>query len=523
MALPATILWEVRSTATASNANGGGFASDGTGTDYSQQDAAQYGGTDLASSNGTDAAPQITSATHNFVAADVGNLIYISAGTNWTAGRYYIVSCAGNAATLDRACGSAASLSSGTYAVGGALSLGSSDDAIFEAAEAGHKFWVKSGTYTLGGTVTIAKAGGSQKPIVVEGYASTRGDKPTGSTRPQFDCGAAVFTGGANWDWYNLRFTGSAAGTLTPGASNKVVYCQIINTSTTANRTALTSGANTLAFGCEIVSYRGIGVVTGSSINVIGCYIHDCNVGVQHNSTSAVLVLMDNLIVSNVTSAVHVTVANTARSFIRNNTFYGSEDKLGVGVELVTGVTNMQIMNNIFYGFTTAVNHADVQTVGFDDSNNYYNNTADVANWVKGSTSVALNPGFLKVAQVTGTEATTGASGVLTDAAADFSGVTDNVDYIYIVSGTGVTAGKYLITAHTATTVTTSPNVAADATADKVYKVLTGRNFGAGQSMKAKGFPGTFPGGLTISYTDVGGVQAKIPMRPRAGVSKFGS
>ncbi len=41
MALPATTVWEVRSSATASNVNGGAFDSAGTGTDYSQQDAAQ--------------------------------------------------------------------------------------------------------------------------------------------------------------------------------------------------------------------------------------------------------------------------------------------------------------------------------------------------------------------------------------------------------------------------------------------------------------------------------------------------
>jgi hypothetical protein len=63
----------------------------------------------------------ITSATHNFVAADVGNLIQITAGTNWTTGFYQIVSVAANAATLDRAVGTAVSLTNGTFAVGGAL------------------------------------------------------------------------------------------------------------------------------------------------------------------------------------------------------------------------------------------------------------------------------------------------------------------------------------------------------------------------------------------------------------------
>lgn len=79
--------------------------------------SSEFSGTNLATSNGNAAAPVVTSATHNFTTDEVNNLINVTAGTNWTAGLYKIVSVSANAATLDRACGTAASLTSGTWAV----------------------------------------------------------------------------------------------------------------------------------------------------------------------------------------------------------------------------------------------------------------------------------------------------------------------------------------------------------------------------------------------------------------------
>src|SRR4051812_13205674 len=89
-ALPSTTVWEVRSTATAANVNGGGFNPSvaSPGTDYSQQDASQFSGSDLASTVGTTNPCVVTSASHNFVSSDNGILIHINSGTNWTAGWY---------------------------------------------------------------------------------------------------------------------------------------------------------------------------------------------------------------------------------------------------------------------------------------------------------------------------------------------------------------------------------------------------------------------------------------------------
>ncbi len=85
---PLTV-WEVRQ-ATGNDNWGGGYAPLTVST---------FSGTDLvvdASLN-----TKVTSASHNFVAADVGGRIYITAGTNWTPGFYSINSVAANAATLN--------------------------------------------------------------------------------------------------------------------------------------------------------------------------------------------------------------------------------------------------------------------------------------------------------------------------------------------------------------------------------------------------------------------------------------
>lgn len=114
------------------------------------------------------------------------------------------------------------------------------------------------------------------------------------------------------------------------------------------------------------------------------------------------------------------------------------------------------------------------------------------------------------MAQITGSTATTSGN-VLTQAGGDFSSVVDGRDYLYLVSGTGVTTGIYGITAHTTTTVTLDLAPGTDATADKVWQITTGRNFAVGPNLKATGYPGVFAGGLTTGAIDVGGVQRQEP------------
>ena len=85
MAIGAACVWEVRTTG--NDTNGGGYA--GGGTDWSQQDSAQYSVTDGVTAGTT----TITSATANFGTDVVGNVMYVQGGTgSVTAGWYQIIS-----------------------------------------------------------------------------------------------------------------------------------------------------------------------------------------------------------------------------------------------------------------------------------------------------------------------------------------------------------------------------------------------------------------------------------------------
>jgi hypothetical protein len=192
MALSAATVWEVRPAGSgASDNNGGGFVTGATGTDYSQQDAAAYSGTNLAIDATTNT--KVTSATHNFGAADVGNLLQITAGSGFTAGFYQIVSVAGNAATLDRSAGTLGS-TGGTFAVGGALA---SPGKAAGAKVAGNNVWIKAGTYSITSASTnvaggcVSDSGGSGVTAVSrwEGYQTTRGDK---GTKPLLQAAGAI-------------------------------------------------------------------------------------------------------------------------------------------------------------------------------------------------------------------------------------------------------------------------------------------------------------------------------------------
>lgn len=481
MALPATGIIEIRSTATANNVNGGGFNSARGGTDYTLQNAAQLNPTDLTS---VLASTTITSAIGGFTSVMVGNYIHITAGTNFVAGWYEIVTFTdANNVVVDRACTVTAAGSAGVGYVGGAMSLGSTlDDDLFEIAVAGNLFYVKGGagpiTYTLGEGVSITAAGGASNPIKIIGYATTRGDAPTGVTRPIIAMGANGFSLGANWEASNLIVIGTAAQLFSLGAGGKTINCKVYNSSSVANRTAIyATNSDPFLYRTEGISLRGYGLYDYGICWVDSCYFHDSNIGrILGNNSSVPTFAINTIFADNVTTAIDNLGLRLSNVVLAHCTLYGAENKLGTGVNLLTGTTDFKILNTIIYGFVTGVTHADVQSVGFDDYNDYFNNTTDVTNWTKGANSIAVNPAFTSVAQLTGSTATTSGS-VLTQSGGDFSTVTDNVDFVYIKSGTGVTVGKYMITSHTATTITLDIAPGTNATADKVWQITTGHNF----------------------------------------------
>lgn len=185
---------------------------------------------------------------------------------------------------------------------------------------------------------------------------------------------------------------------------------------------------------------------------------------------------------------------------------------MGTGILFQQGnASGSTASNNILYGLTTGV--ANTTGLGGGDNsinNDFFNNTTDTTFWNKGTTDVAVNPQFVGASQLTGTTATTTGS-VLTDSGASF-GVTDNVDYLHVTSGTGVTTGGYLITAHTGTTLTVNNALGSSNTGNVVYWVSHGHNFQIGTNLDGLGFP-TFTnatGGQTVSSPEIGAVAPAV-------------
>jgi len=490
-----------------------GVASVGTptsgtfGVDYSQTTTSITNNTDLVLVTAT----TMTSAGSPFGLNHVGNIIHVTNGTNFTQGWYEVVSVAAVTATVDRSAGTLGS-TGGTFRVGGAMSLNSTlDDDLFDLGTGTNgtgamRFFVKNGSYTTGEVISTAQAGGSLNPVVVEGYATLRGDGPTGSTRPTFDTGTTNnITTNSNWAVYNMIITGTSSLVFNLGSNSSIANSKLINTSTSTNRTAIQTGSNDIVFNSEMISYRGFGVTYGGSdTKIVYSYLHDSAVCITDSAYN--MGIFGNIFEGCYTAAIQVTGGITSGCLVNNNTIYGAENKLGVGVSLVT-VTAVRLFNNIIYGTSTGISAGSAQQIMFSGYNDLFNNTTNYTNWPTATTDQAVNPSFTAVSQITGTTATTSGS-VLTQSGGDFSNVVDNSTYLYMVSGTGVTSPAYYnITAHTATTVTLDNAPGTSATADKVWQITLGHNFQIGQALKALGFPGAFPAGYTTGYVDIGAAQ----------------
>lgn len=457
--------------------------------DYSQGTA----GIVLTDLGSTAVAPTTLTSTANFLVSYVGNLVHITTtgtGAHGVVGWYELTAYTSTSAmTTDRTTNDGTAMVNSTGTIGGALSLGSSDDAVFELAltstTIGTMYFIKgNATYTIGGTVTIAADGTSIRGLIqATGYNSIRGDNPTSAQMPVFSCGANIFSCGTFWRWKNVAFTGTAASVLKAGNNGSFINLRAKNISTTANRIAIDGSASN--FGqilfCEGVSYRGIGIkvpVGGSGI-LFGSYAHDSDVGISANGTS--VIISGNISACNVTAAIDATTASVADQII-GNTIYGYETPSGIGIKLAVNTGISAVINNIIAGFATGATTGGTAISIMADYNNYYNNTTDIdtaANFQKGKNDIAVNPSFTSITERTGTTATTTSGNHLVQSGALFQtwGVT-TADYVYIKSGTGVTAGIYgIASVDSETQITTDVTLAADATANKTWFIIQGRNF----------------------------------------------
>lgn len=450
MALSALTVWEVR-TAGSDTLCGGGFVAGASGTDYSQQNAAQYTGTDLVIDAATNT--KVTSATHNFVAADVGNIMQITAGTGFTTGFFQIVSVAANAATLDRSAGTLSS-TGGTFAVGGALAT---PGKATGASVTGNDIWIKSGTYTISsGTADVAngrlnnKGGTIGNAGKIRGYNTARwttvptttdlANKPLLQASGITNVVICDSTAGNFGSYECIEADGASLTTMTGfgnsgGGTIRFQWCKASNCP--GNGFGLSTNAQ--AFEIETTACGAGGLraaISAAGCAVVGFYCH-ADAGFSLLSTGTACFFDRGIVSGCLDASVGGIRVNIQKTVIQNVTVYGGAES---GIDLNAGncvVRNVVSYGNATYGFKA----------GSSDDSSLFQNCAGGSN-TSGSANANV-PNFANYVALTGNPFTSAGTG-------DFS---------------------------------------------------LNNTAGAGAACRAAGIPGAFPGGLTTGYLDIGAAQ----------------
>lgn len=502
----------------------------GTGTiDYSQKDTAIVNGlTDLTC---TAASTTVTSASAPFSPVMVGNILHATAltGTGAIVGWYEIVSYTNTSnVVLDRTpTNGVNNITAGTFYVGGAGRLNGLEDSFKTMVPTGAIIFIKNGTYTFSGAATTSSSNGTAaSPVFYIGFNSSRGDTCILANRPTIAMGANAFTSCSNTIHYNLIFTTTASNGIQMGGGSWFINCKGINSSTSAGRNTFFQGANGGGLvACEVICQNGNGYGgnTGSP-RLYGNYFHDCDAAINNTSpNSGPTEVIGNIFEGCTTYAIRYSGSATSGTIL-NNTIYGREAKVGTGVNMPASNSGLVIMNNILYGLATGINiPTSASNINISNYNNFYNNTTDNTNWTKESTDLAVDPQFTNVSQTTGTTATTSGS-TLTQSGGNFSDIQDNVDYLHVTSGTGVTTGCYLITGHTTTTLTTNNALGTSSAGDVNYWITKGHNFmPRNPSLIGAGFPSftNASGGQDTSYPTVGAMIPTLPIIPAHIINQY--
>lgn len=395
MALPATLVWEVRPTNGTANA-GGGFKAGGSGTDFSQQNAVQVAYTDLVIDAVTNT--NVTSAAFPFGATHVDNLVAITGGTGFTVGIFHVVSVAGAVATLDRAVGTLSS-TGGIGNLGGARS-GTNVGTTTLAASlvAGNKVWIKNEAWNEAVNFTVAGTAGS--PIVIEGYNVTRGDKPTGATRPTNDRAAAAghaftFSGNGYFLYYLIAKSAGANGFNLGNSTVGLISCR--STANGGNGVESSVGIGRL-LACEIDANSTVGFyVSGSNgqTTLYGCYVHDnTSQGIRVDSPTTVII--ECCIIE--ANALHGLSALGASTYVFHGASVTIDGNTGVatdGVSLLSPFGGAFFVNNCFTNNGRYGASATDGLANLFDYNNYFGNVTAARNNVPtGPNDRALDPQF---------------------------------------------------------------------------------------------------------------------------------
>lgn len=443
MAFNAGTQWEVRTTG--SDTNGGGFNITSTGTDFSQQDAAQVAFTDLVIGATT---TQLTSVAHPFVAADVGNVINIVSGTGFTVQRVQVISVSGVTATCDKACGTAASIG-GSGNLGGGLAT---PTVAFPLIVAQNTVWIKAGTYNLSALLTVPAVASSA--VYIFGYATTHGDD---GTPPVLNMTAnstqlmSVGSSGSLFVMHNISFTSTAT-----------TKADCIHNGNTGNILAL-SRLSIVGF---VIGLAGQGAIAGTT--PISMVLTDCAItGCSSNAISFGGTLVLNNCYLNGNTGIQIVSSTFGASLIATNSFITNGGS--AGVQLQGPATLMRIQNC---------------TIAFNVVDGLQTSTASQNAFILAQSSIIYGNGGWGISMGT---SMIFASNSYTAQNAYGANTLGNRNHVNPgIGDVTLTANPFI----------GSPNFALNAVA------------GGGASCKGLGYPGLFPGGTTTGVMDIGAAQS---------------
>ena len=374
--------------------NGGGFDPSivGAGTDYTEQDVAQLALTDLATAS---ASASVTSAAGGFTAAMIGNAVRIVSGTNFTVGTYFITAVASaNAATLDRACSTAAA-SGGVANVGGALA----------------SFTRPAGVGAVNGNTIFVRGQGSLNPVDID-YST-----------------AGIMTGPTNINYvgYNGRPKVAHNGILFNGHTNLVRGIFFVQTVGTNLTSGVTSGASgTVLIDCVLDS-GGNDATQATAGTLIECLV--MNSGNQTPGTRFAVVMSgsyysrvvrtlikdqrgggvstdmttygngvtDSIIQNCGGDGIAITGTGAPKASFTGNTIHGNAGH-GINVGSVAAI----VMNNLITGHTGSGKYGLFRSAAAASAldgqrflgNNYHGNT-DNSNYALDATETTLDPQYV--------------------------------------------------------------------------------------------------------------------------------
>jgi len=418
MAINATMTWRVR--VSGNELNGGGFdPSIAGGVDATDSDSPALSLTDLATPGA--GSTTLTSATGGFNANHVGNVIRISAGTNFQAG-YYVVTARTdtNTVTLDRTASSAAAGSGGTGRLGGAHAslvnyanggTGPSP-AIATPLVAGNTIYIRgsgnndpsSSDYDHSAGYWTTVSGTSAAPIRLIGY----------NGRPRISMNGLFLHLAHHWVVENIvSFHASAAFTTYGFMSSMSCYSLNCIFEQNGNDASMQNGiAASCVFRNSGSTTAGVNyahVLTGSTFwgSAFGNVYHNIRGGAI--STSGLTVVAQNIIrgckgTGSAMAGILVSDANTRSATIWNNTIDGGAGD-GIYFTAAESAQMSMVRNNIIanhtgsgkYGInlafgTTGAN--DHLVAGRFDYNNLYNNATARNNHSAGANDIALDPQY---------------------------------------------------------------------------------------------------------------------------------